>query len=225
MKSGKYKVIINNEVFADILDCFSDSFSGDSVNKGFSLLKGRQNTKIANDNITLLDEPLMKDGISSCSFDSEGVATYNKAVIENGVLKTYLHNIKSAAAMGVKSTGNGFKGSYKTAVGVSPTNFYIKPGEDDFEKALSEMGEGLVITDVAGLHSGANTVSGDFSLAAEGFAVKDGKISAPVEQITIADNFFELLKKAHIVCSDLKFNTSAVGSPSIMFEEIAVSGL
>ncbi|HAG04298.1 MAG TPA: TldD/PmbA family protein, partial [Lachnospiraceae bacterium] len=124
-----------------------------------------------------------------------------------------------------KSTGNGFKPSYKGAVGVSATNFFIEKGETDFDGLLEKMQNGIIVTEVEGLHSGANVVSGDFSLAAEGFMVENGKITHPVEQITIAGNFYELLKTVAQVGNDLYFNSSAVGSPSLMFEDISVSGL
>ena len=80
-------------------------------------------------------------------------------------------------------------------------------------------------SDVAGLHSGANSISGDFSLAAEGFLIENGKITAPVEQITIAGNFYNLLSDVKDIGNDLKFNSSAIGSPSLAFDSIQVAGL
>ena len=225
VQSGKKRVIFKNEAFCDILATFADNFSGESARKGFSLLTGKIGEKIASEKITLWDRPLLKDGYASSAFDSEGVACYDKSVIEKGVLKTFLHNLKSAAYFKTKSTGNGFKPSYKGAVGVSPTNFFIENGETDFDGLLEKMQNGIIVTEVEGLHSGANVVSGDFSLAAEGFMVENGKITHPVEQITIAGNFYELLKTVAQVGNDLYFNSSAVGSPSLMFEDISVSGL
>ena len=82
----------------------------------------------------------------------------------------------------------------------------------------------MLITELSGLHAGTNSVSGDFSLLASGFEIKDGKISAPVEQITAADNFYKLLNKVKLVGDDMKFNSSGVGAPSVLFENISIAG-
>ena len=225
VKSGEYDIIIQNEAFADILECFEGCFYGDNVRKGFSLLKDSIGKSIASETVTIADEPLLKGGFSSTPFDSEGVACYNKNVVENGELKLLLHNMTSAAAMGTTSTGNGFKASFKSTVGTNATNFYLKPGESDFTDLLAKLKDGLLITEVQGLHSGANKISGDFSLAAEGFLIKDGKIDRPVNQITVASNFYKILKSVKTVGTDLKFGISGVGSPSVHIEKVAVSGL
>lgn len=225
VKSGKRSIIIKNEVFADILECFVGNFYAENVQKGFSLLKNKINEKIASDSITIIDNPLLENGLSTTAFDSEGVAAYSKNVVQNGVLNTYLYNLKSAAKDNVKSTGNGFKNGFKSAVSTSATNFYIEKGNIDFDKMIEKIGDGLLITDVAGLHSGANAVSGDFSFAAEGFIIENGKITTPVNQITIADNFYNILNNIEIAGNDLKFNSSAIGSPSLMINDISVAGL
>lgn len=225
VESGKKKVIIKNETFADILECFCGNFYADNVQKGFSLLKGRTGEKIAADNITVVDNPLLEKGYATTAFDSEGVATYSKNVIENGVLKTYLYNLKSAAKDGTKSTGNGFKAGFKGSVNTSTTNFYIEKGSMTPEEMAEFVGEGILITDVAGLHSGTNSISGDFSVAAEGFKIENGKIASPVNQITIASNFYDVLKNIEIIGCDLKFNSSAIGSPSVVVKDMSVAGL
>jgi len=226
--SGKYKVILRRDAAATLLATFASIFSGDSVQKGFSLLKGKLNKKIASDKITILDDPFLKDAPGSCSFDDEGVETYTKEVIKDGVLKTYLYDIKSAKKDGVKSTGNGFKASYKSPVVVSPTNMYIVKGTLDYDEAIKKQDKALIITSLQGLHSGANPVSGDFSLAAEGYLVENGKITKPVEQITIAGNFYKLLEDVEEVLSDFELSLpsgmGSYGSPSIIIKELNVSG-
>ena len=145
-------------------------------------------------------------------------------MIENGRLTTLLHNLKTARKAGVKTTGNAAKSGYAGAVNVSPSNFYLKPGEKTQAELLADMGDGLVITEVSGLHAGANPISGDFSLIAQGYTVKDGKKDQPVEQITVAGNFYQLLKNIRAVGSDLTFPGSPIGSPSVDVGEIAVAG-
>ena len=167
---------------------------------------------------------MLENGIASQPFDAEGVASKTKAVISDGVLKTFLHNLKTAKKDGVESTGNAYKG-IKSPIGISPTSFYIQAGDKSYQQLLEEMGEGLIIISVQGLHSGANPVSGDFSLGAYGYYVKDGRIQRPVDQITIAGNFFDLLKNVVAIGSDLEFDSSGVGSPSsLLIKELAVAG-
>ena len=222
--TGVYDVIIRSTALADLLDCFIGCFYGENVQKGFSLLGGRLGEKIAADSITLVDDPFMKDGLSTTGFDSEGVPTRVNTLIENGVLKMFLNNLKSAAAAGEQPTGNGFKQSFKGTVGISATNLYIKGGDKTEEELCGIMQNGLIITELSGLHAGANSVSGDFSLLASGFLVRDGRIVSPVEQITAADNFFALLGKTAAVGNNVRFNSGAVGAPSVLFKGVSIAG-
>lgn len=222
--SGKYRVILYNEAMVSLLSTFAGIFSADAVQKGLSLLKGKEGEQIASDIVTLVDNPLLDDGLASAPFDDEGVATYKKEVISKGKLNTFLHNLKTANKAGVKTTGNGFKASYASTVGISPTNFYIEKGENTLEELMSEIGTGLMITEFAGLHSGANSITGDFSLAAKGFYIENGKKSYPVEQITVAGNYFQLLKDIEKIGKDLKFPMSSVGSPSVIIKELSIAG-
>ena len=192
--AGNYKVIINNEAMVSLLSTFAGIFSGDAVQKGLSLLKGKEGEIIASDIVNLVDDPHLKDGLASVAFDDEGVATVKTYLIQDGKLNTLLHNLKTANKAGVKSTGNGFKASYASPISVSPTNFYIEPGVNSLEEMTKKIDKGLIITDLAGLHSGANSITGDFSLAAKGFYIENGVKTHPVEQITVAGNYFDLLK-------------------------------
>ena len=222
--SGSYKTIIYNEAMVQLLETFASTFSGDAAQKGLSLLKGKEGELVAAPIVTIIDDPLMDGGLASAPFDDEGVATFTKALISRGKLVTLLHNLKTAYKQNVKTTGNGFKASYASSVGVSESNLYLEKGTMSFEDLMKEIEEGVVITDLAGLHSGANTVSGDFSLAAKGFYVENGKKSFPVEQITLAGNYFDLLKNIVAIGNDLKFPMSNVGSPSVIVEGLSIAG-
>lgn len=222
--SGKYKIVINNEAMVSLLSTFCGVFSGDAAQKGLSLLKDKEGEIIASNKVTILDDPHLENGLASVPFDDEGVATKKKEIIKEGKLITLLHNLKTANKGKTKTTGNGFKSSYASSVGVSPTNFYLKEGSKTFKELLEEVGEGVIITEFAGLHSGANSITGDFSLAAKGFYIKGGKKDFPVEQITVAGNFFDLLKNIEEVGNDLKFPMSSVGSPAVIVKELSVAG-
>ena len=114
--------------------------------------------------------------------------------------------------------------SNASSVSVSPSNFYIEKGDKSFDEVLNTLGEGLLITEFAGLHSGANAISGDFSLASKGFYIKDGKKAYPVDQITVAGNFFDLLKQITVVGDDLTFPLSSIGSPTVIATGLSVAG-
>ena len=222
--SGTYRAIIENKCMPDLLAAFSNVFSAEAAQKGLSLLAGKEGEMIASEAVTLMDDPLLKNGLASQPFDAEGVATYTKALIENGKLTTLLHNLKTARKAGVKTTGNAAKAGYAGDVQVAPSNLYLKPGEKTLAQMMEDMGDGLVINDVSGLHAGADAISGDFSLLAQGYTVKNGKKDQAVERITVAGNFYQLLKNIRVVGSDLIFPGSSVGSSSVDVGEISVAG-
>ncbi|WP_353894216.1 TldD/PmbA family protein [Proteinivorax hydrogeniformans] len=227
IKSKTYPTIIKNTTAANLLATFSSTFTAEAVQKGMSLLKGRIGDEVATSQVTIVDDPLYQKGLMSTPFDAEGVATYTKNVVENGKLNTFLHNLKTARKDGVKSTGNASKASYKGAVGIAPTNMFIKPQSKGYDEMVQSIEEGVIITSLQGLHSGANTVSGDFSLAAAGYLIENGEIKRPVDQITIAGNFFEVLKDIEEIGNDLEFGLPSngyIGSPSLKIKGIAVSG-
>ncbi|CEJ74084.1 modulator of DNA gyrase [[Clostridium] sordellii] len=222
--SGNYKTIIYNEAMASLLETFSDVFSAEEAQRGLSLLNGKEGKIIASDIVSIIDDPLMDNGLASAPFDDEGVATFKKEIVSKGVLNTLLHNLKTANKANLKTTGNGFKSSYSSPVSVEPTNFYIEKGMKTLEELMNEVDEGVIITDFAGLHSGANSITGDFSLASKGFYIRDGRKIYPIDQITVAGNFFELLKNIKDIGNDLNFPISSIGSPSVVVEGLSIAG-
>lgn len=226
IESGAMRVMFDPEAAADMLETFSGIFSADAAQKGLSLLKGREGEMIASECVTILDDPHRAGSIASQPFDGEGVATSVKKIVENGKLTTLLHNLKTAHKQGVTTTGNAARG-YSSTVGIAPTNFYFQPSDLSFDEMLARLGNGLVITEVQGLHAGANAVSGDFSLSAKGYTVRNGRKAEPVKQITAAGNFFTLLKDIEAVGADLRFGLpsgSQFGSPSILIKELSIAG-
>ncbi|MBP3523667.1 MAG: TldD/PmbA family protein [Clostridia bacterium] len=219
LQSGARCVVIRSNAMADLLSTFSGVFSADNAQKGLSLLAGKEGTAIASPAVTLTDDPLMPWGMGSCPFDREGAATMTKNVIDGGVLHTLLHNRRTAAKAGVATTGNA-----AGAGRVAPSNLYIQPGQATLQDLLAHMGDGLLLTEVSGLHAGANPISGDFSLLARGFEVVDGEIQRAVEQFTVAGNFFALLQDIEAVGSDLLFEGSPIGSPSVAVKKLNIAG-
>lgn len=219
LSSGARRVVVRSNAMADLLSTFSGVFSADNAQKGLSLLAGKEGTAIASPAVTLTDDPLMPWGMGSCPFDREGAATMTKNVIDGGVLRTLLHNRRTAAKAGVATTGNA-----AGAGRVAPSNLYIQPGQATLQDLLAHMGDGLLLTEVSGLHAGANPISGDFSLLARGFEVVDGEIQRAVEQFTVAGNFFALLQDIEAVGSDLLFEGSPIGSPSVAVKKLNIAG-
>ena len=222
--SGKYHVVFWNEALVSLLGVFSTVFSAETEQMGLSLLSGKLGETIAAPCVTLVDDPLRPDCLGSRPFDDEGVPSHQHMLVENGVFRTFLHNLKTARKAGVESTGNGSKADYSSPVRVAPSNLYFEPGALSFEELLSQVGDGIVITEVSGLHAGAKPVSGDFSLLSKGYTLKDGKRDQPLERITVAGNFYELLKNIRAFASDLRFPNGALGSASADAGEMTVSG-
>ena len=222
--SKNYKIIMKNNAMADLLETFAQVFNADIAQKKMSLLKDKENHKIGSDILTIIDNPHLEDGISSTAFDDEGVKTYKKEIVSRGILKTLLYNLKTAKKVDKKSTGNGFKGNFKSSLQVDCTNLYIEKGENSLQQLLEYVGEGIMITELEGLHSGANPISGDFSLAAKGFYIDNSKISHPIEQITVAGNFFDVLNNIEMIGYDIAFPLSNVGSPSVAINKLSIAG-
>ena len=148
-------------------------------------------------------------------------------MIKDGKLETLLHNLKTAKKAGVKSTSNGGRSSAGSPVGVRITNFYIVPKEGTLGQLISELGDGLLITDFSGLHAGVNPVSGKFSVLCKGRLIKDGRDVRAVNEITLSGDFTELLRSIVRVGGDLRFSMpggSCVGSPSVMVRGAMISG-
>ena len=211
-----------------MLSTFKSVFSGKNARLGLSLLADKEGEKIASECVTLIDDPLMENNPATTPFDGEGVATYRKSVIENGVLQTLLYDIANAHKAGVNSTGNGQRASYAQQVNIAPFCFYIKEGSVSFEQALARMGDGLYVTELKGLHAGANAVTGDFSIESAGYLVENGMVSKAVKGFTVAGNFFEMLKSIEAVCDTVKFGLpsgfTTLGSPDVLLSEMSVAG-
>lgn len=228
VESGKYSVVISAKQMRTILSAYASAFSSKMAQMGMSLLAGKEGEKIASDIVTITDDP-MREGVSiQTNFDAEGVAAYRKAIVERGVLKTLLHNRETAKIQGVESTGNASKGSYASPVAVSPYSFCIEAGENTEEELFEMVGNGLYITELKGLHAGANPVTGDFSIESAGFKIVDGKLGEAVKSFTIAGNFFELIKSIEALSNKVEVGITGgfttFGAPSVLIRNVSVAG-
>ncbi len=221
--SGKYPLVLSAEAMSSMLGVFSAAFSAENAQNGMSLMKDKEGTKVAADCLTVMDDPFYKDSYNQSSFDGEGTPTRTKAVIENGVLKTLLHSMATAAKAGVESTGNAARG-VNSPIMVKPSNFFVQPGTDTPEELYQKAGDGILVTGVGGLHAGADFITGDFSLQSNGFMIRGGKKAEPVKSFTIAGNFYDMLNKITALGNDLELGLSGLGAPSVLVSEIMVAG-
>ena len=221
-ESKKYKVLLAPNVFASFANVLLSSVSGDAVNRGKSLLKDKLNQQVASSKLTIVENPHSKEHpYFYRAFDDEGVATMKKAIVEKGVLKTFLYNIEEAKQAKVKSTGNGYGGS---VIGVSTSFVEVKPGKKSKEELCEKIKDGIQITSVQGLHAGMNPLSGDFSLQASGYRIENGKITTPVNLITIAGNIFKMFNDIVDLGNDEYVTPSGMSSVSVYIKSLAISG-
>ena len=222
MPSGGYPVVFENKMFASLLSCFLSMFSADTVIKKLSLLGEKLGQKVCGDNITLTDDPLCEKSNHKVSFDDEGVAAFSKVVVENGVLKTFLHNLRTAKMLDAEPTGNGFKEG-SGDIGVRPTNLCLTGGDEDFDAVISSVEDGVVITQMMGQHAGVNAVSGAFNLQSSGYRIRDGKIAEPVTLIVVSGNIVDVLNNVAAVANDFKVS-GRIGCGSVLVNGLNISG-
>lgn len=223
IESRTCPVIFEKDAMTTLFGCFAPAFYGSQIARGISPLTGKLGEKIFSDRITVIDDPRNPDALFLANYDDEGHPTFTKVVVDHGVFETILHNSKSALKMNASSTGNGFK-SGGGATDVSSMNLYVVPGKDSLKELEEIMGNGIVITELAGMHAGVEFVSGNFSLQARGYLVENGKKVRPLTLITVAGNFFELMKNVEAVGNDLDWSYKSLVCPSILFKSAAVAG-
>lgn len=227
--SGVYNIVLSNKMTALMLHVFFSIFSAEQAQRGLSLLAGKEGSQVASEVVNIVDDPFCKDTFIRMPFDGEGVATRYNKVVENGKLCTLLHNLKTAHKAGIASTGNGRKAGYAANVGIMPYNFYLeKGGAGALEDIFKAVGNGIYITQLNGTHAGADAVTGDFSLAAEGFLIADGEKRHVVKNFTVSGNYYELLKNISMVGDDLEFSAPngacCFGAPTVVIQDISVAG-
>jgi len=227
-KSGAMPVIFSTEAMASLLGVFSSIFSSESAQKGLSRLAGLEGQVVAAPCVTLVDDPFHPESPARMNFDGEGCPTYRKNVIDGGTLTTLLYNMKTAAVAGRETTGNASKAGYDASVGIRPFTMYLANGELSEEELLREAGNGVYITDLGGLHAGANPISGDFSLQSSGFLIEEGKKTEYIKSFTVAGNFYDVLKNITHLADNCHLpramGSTAFGAPSVLVQGLSVAG-
>jgi PmbA protein len=221
--SREYPCVLDKSCTANLLLMFLESAKAESVQKHSSYFEGKLNTAVASGIVNIVEDPA-KANIMCRTFDDEGVATYQKDIVRDGVLKTFAYNLTTADKDGVETTGNGYKAGATGKVVTQFVNVDLEAGKLSQEELFRKAGEGIFITDLAGLHSGMNPTSGNFSLQASGYLIENGKKGKPVTLITVAGNLFDMFTKVTEIGNDSKLSRFGITCPSILLSAIAVSG-
>ncbi len=221
-ESTRSPAIMENLVAMELLQAFSGAFLGDNVGKGKSMLSGFMGKEVVSPLININDDGLLKGGWATSAFDGEGVPTMKTELIKDGRLTGFLYDTYWAKLAGAESTGNGTRSSYKSVPAVGVSNLYIEAGERGLDELLKEMDTGFLITELMGTHT-INTITGEFSLGAQGFRVEGGELKYPVRGMAIAGDLLNLFSKVEAVGSDLRFMGGS-GAPSLLLSELDISG-
>ncbi|MFZ9696544.1 MAG: TldD/PmbA family protein [Ilumatobacteraceae bacterium] len=221
-QSKRTTVVLDPYVTAQFLRVLSSSFSGENVQKGRSFFADRMGEAVANPIITLIDDPTNPLAYSATELDGEGLAARRNVLIENGVLKTFLHSSYSARRGKTVSTGNAVRSG--GTPGVSCLAMQLAPGTARQDELIEAVDDGVLVQMVQGLHSGVNPVSGDFSTGASGLAIANGKVGAPVREFTIASTLQKMLLDVVAVGGDVEWLPMSATGVSLVIRDVTVSG-
>jgi PmbA protein len=222
--SGRLPVVLDPFAGSAFLGVLAGALSAESVQKQRSLFANLLGQDVGSPLITLVDDGRTLDGPAAAPFDDEGVPTGRTELIANGTLRAFLHNTYTAERGRTDSTGNARRGGYRTPPGVGTTNFFVQPASTSVADLLRRAEGGVLIQDVSGVHSGANPISGEFSVGATGLRIGGGELGEPLREMTVASTVPEMLKGIAGIGDDLRFFT-AVGVPTILIDEMTVAGV
>jgi PmbA protein len=221
VETGNVAVLLKPVAFADLLaNVFLPSIFADNVQKKRSRLKDKINAAIASESFNLIDDGLMEGGIGTAMSDDEGTPSQQTIIVERGVLKGFLYDSYTAGRAGLKSTGNGVRGSYASVPSVGIRNIIVKIPESE---VIAETKRGIIVNSIIGGHT-SNPVSGDFSVEARNaFMVEKGEVIKPVKSAMISGNIFEALKQISSASRDVR-KVGHIITPTVKIERLRVIG-
>ena len=222
--SKRTTVVLDPMVTAQFLGVISSTLNGEAVVKGRSLFAERLGDEVAAPLVTLIDDPTNPRAYSSTDVDGEGLAARRNVLIQDGVLKQFVHNTYSARRAGTVSTGNATRGGFAGTPGVGCLAMSLVPGTRSQAELVSDIDDGLLVQSVQGLHSGVNPVSGDFSTGAAGLLIVNGDVGAPVREFTIASTLQRMLLDIVEIGGDLDWLPMRSNGMSLVIRDITLSG-
>jgi PmbA protein len=236
-EAGNKPAIFTPSAMLEILITLQQGISGDTVARGISPLCGKIGERILSDKITLIDDGTMEDGVSSMPFDDEGVPAQKSVLVQNGVLKSYIHSLKTAAKLGYAPTGNGLRTQdlftykkYDIAPKPDITNWIMAPGNVKYEDMIADIKDGIIIDNIMGIFMN-NLINGDFAgNIGMGYAIKNGKIAGRVKDAAINANIYDVFLNNVVALSDKSYKCSLfdfIGThvmPYVMLKDINIAG-
>jgi len=219
MPTCRCPVVFDPRVARSFISHLLGSISGPSIARGTSFLRDKLRQRIFPEAITIIEDPHRQRGQRSKPFDAEGIANRRRALIDKGVLTTWLLDLRSARQLGLKTTGHAARG---TASPPSPaaTNIWIEPGELSPAELMADIKSGFYVTELMGM--GVNGITGDYSRGAAGFWIENGEIAHSVSEMTVASNLNEMFARM-AVANDLEFRVGA-DSPTLRIDDLTVAG-
>ncbi len=225
-ESRSCPVVLDPTVAASFVGLLGSTLGADAVQRGRSPLAGRVGEEVAGEAFVLHDDGLDPTGFATAPIDGEGLPRRRTALIEGGRLRTYLYDTYTARRGEADSTASAGRAGYRSQPSVSASNLVVAPGSAGFDELLADADGGVWVSDVAGLHSGVNPVSGVFSVGASGRTIRDGALAEPLREFTIASDLVSMLRAvlaAGVEPRWVPFGGS-VSTPPLLIGEMAVSG-
>jgi len=225
-ESRKCPVVLSERVTASFVGFIGAAVSADAVQRGRSPFADRLGDELASAALELADDGTDPGGLATAPFDGEGIPRRRTPLLAGGKLLAYLHDSYTARRGGATSTGNASRASYRSPPSVSPSNLIIEPGAQSLEQLLAEAGEGVYITEVAGLHSGVNPVTGRYSVGASGIAIRGAELAEPLREFTIAGDLLGTLAAVRAVASESRWVPfgGSVRTAAMLVGEMTIGG-
>ena len=217
--TAQLPIVFDPRVSASLIGHFLGAITGSSITRGTSFLKDKMGQRIFAPGLHIIDDPLRSRGLKSRSFDGEGLATRRLALVEDGILTTWLLDVASARQLGLSPTGHASRGT-SGPPGASASNVHMAPGLLSPADLIADIKRGVLVTELIGM--GVNGLTGDYSRGAGGFLIENGQITVPVAEITIAGNLLDMFQNL-TPASDLSFR-HASNAPSLRVEGMTIAG-
>ncbi len=212
-------VVYDPREACSLVSHFLSAINGASVARGTTFLKESLHQPVFARGVAIVDDPLRRRGLRSKPCDAEGLPTRRRMLVEDGVLQSWLLDLRAARQLGLESTGHASRGTTGPPA-PAPTNAYLAPGSPEPARLIADIRQGLYVTELFG--TGVNIVTGDYSCGATGFWIEGGRISYPVHEVTVAGNLKDMFRTLAIA-SDLEFRYG-IDSPTVRIERMTVAG-
>jgi PmbA protein len=223
-KSGRCTVVFDPRVVSTLLALVSSAVSGEAVVKGRSFFAGRLGESVAAPNVTLVDDPTDARACGAASYDAEGLACRRNVLISSGVLRMFVYDTVAGRRAGTASTGSAVRGGFAGTPGAGCRALVLSPGPNNADEILAQVGDGLYVQSVTGIHSGVNTVSGDFSVGAEGLMIERGALGQPVREVTVASTLQRMLQSIVAIGRDMRWLPGTAAGQTLAIADMALSG-